>query len=419
MRLPTLLLLLHCTTAALAQPPGTNYDEALAGGTELPDILTTLSGRRITTTEDWEMVQQPWILAKFKSEVYGTLPGRPRGLRWQLLHTQENALGGKAICQQYAIFISPDTGIAPLTMLLFTPKATHKGQRFPVMAGLNFRGNHTITQEAYVQPGVRWLAAHGAAATDSVRGTLAHRWPLAYIVGQGFAVATLWSGDAEPDHPEGWQQGIRGQLAESLGVAPVEWGAMGAWAWGLSRMADVLYNHPLIQRNRIGIIGHSRLGKAALWAAANDDRFTLIVSNNSGEGGAALSKRNFGETIEHLNTRFPHWFAPSYHAYNGKADSLPIDHHMLLASLAPRPLYVASATEDRWADPRGEFLSALYAGQAYGLYAKPGLDTLHMPLPGQSIGKTIGYHLREGKHDITLEDWMHYLRFARREWERE
>jgi hypothetical protein len=407
---------------AAAQSRGENVDEAKVAPYTLPDPLKTANGKKITSAKDWIQTQRSAVLQLFEEHVYGKMPGKPQNLHFKVNSIDHQALGGKAIRKQITVYFTRSTDAPSMEILLYLPKLAPGP--VPVFTGLNFDGNHSIHTDPGIMLSTRWQrnTANNTVvnnrATEAARGTSVKSWPVEEILAGGYGVATVYCGDLEPDHQDGWKTGIRTTLESELNIKPEEWGAIGAWAWGLSRMLDYLETDKDVNAEQVAVTGHSRLGKAALWAAANDTRFALVVSNNSGEGGAALARRNFGETTAIINKSFPHWFSPKFKTYGNQEDKLPIDQHMLLALMAPRPLYVASAEDDAWADPKGEFLSAQNAEPVYALFGKKGLGVTDLPPANQPVGETIRYHIRTGKHNITLYDWQQYITFANQQFKK-
>ncbi len=412
---PVLLSVLFFQIPLKAQQKfSTNLSEDSVPPYILPDPLQIKSGEKVSSVKQWESVQRPYIYHLFEENVYGRYPIKHTAIRYQVLSQVNNALSGKAIRKQIRVYFSALDTTANMDILLYIP--ANAKQAVPVFMGLNFYGNQSTIADTGVTITPKWVIKGVGIldnkATEASRAVQWQQWDIEEAIDRGYAVATVFCGDLEPDFPEGWKTGIRFKLQHELAIRPDEWGAMGAWAWGLSRMVDYLEKEPLVNAKQIILIGHSRLGKAALWAGASDQRFAAIISNESGEGGAALSKRYYGETVAIINQKFPHWFAENYKKYNDKTDLLPIDQHMLLSLLAPRPLYVASALGDQWSDPKGEFLSAWHAGNVYALYGKKGVGIDTMPAIEHPVGNQIRYHIRNGKHDVTEYDWRQYLRFA-------
>jgi hypothetical protein len=389
-----------------------NYDEAKIPAHTLPDPLKMEDGSPVTTAEQWRDKRRPEILRLFEQHVFGRIPGgKPTGFRAEKTGEAE-ALGGLAIRREVTLYFKEGAAEAKARVLIYLPR--DRQGPVPAFVGLNFQGNHAISADEGIT--LNTDATERGGKGPSKRGAEASRWPVETILKRGYALVTCWYGDFDPDFDDGFRNGVH-PLFQSAGwekPTPDEWGSIGAWAWGCSRILDHLETDSSIQAKRVALLGHSRLGKTSLWAGATDERFALVISNNSGCGGAALSRRAIGETVGRINRSFPHWFCDRHNDYNENEGQCPVDHHELIALIAPRPVYVASAEEDRWADPRGEFLGAKGADPVYRLLTGEGLDAKDMPAVDQPVISRIGYHIRAGKHDVTDFDWARYLDFADR-----
>ncbi len=378
-----------------------NKDESKVPTYTLPDPLAG-----VATAQQWREKRRAEILELYRKEVFGHTPQIPP-LKCEIVSCDKAALGGIATRKLYRL----SSGAWGMDMLVYLPN--NSCGRAPMFLSMNFEGNHTVSTDPGIPIREQWtwdnklkqekLVRPG----EETRGKSIGRWPLEMILARGYGVATVSRADVEPDYAEGWKHGIRA-------LYPGDWGCISAWAWGLSRALDCLEKDSDVDARRVAVVGHSRLGKTALWAGAQDERFAVVISNDSGEGGAAITRRCFGETIKIINTAFPHWFCANYKKYNDRENDLPVDAHMLVALSAPRPVYVASASADLWADPKGEFLACVHADPVYRLLGTDGFGVNTMPPVNTPVGKTIGYHLRQGKHDINEYDWTQYLNFADR-----
>ncbi len=407
--------------SARAEAQSANYDEAAVRRYSLPDVLAGPDGVRADSPEAWWTAVRPHQFHLLETSIYGRrLPHAFTFTHGDVERADVTLSGGiRATRLQAKLRMGEEDRALLVDLLLYLPA---EGGPFPVFLNLNFRGN----QAEHPDPGI-WLSnawvhndekAHivNNRATEESRGALARRWPVEAMLARGYGMATACSGDIFPDRPDGHAASVLSALGRPVeGTLPAdEPGAIAAWAWGLSRILDWLSMQPEIDSTRVIVVGHSRNGKAALWAGACDRRFAMVVSNESGCGGAALERRNYGETIADITGRFPHWFCPAYATYAGRENEMPCDAHTLLAMTAPRPLYVASAVEDRWADPQGEFLAAAAAEAAWEVFGMTGLGTSDWPAADAPVGSRIGYHVRSGRHDLIEYDWMRFADFADR-----
>jgi len=403
-----------------------NYDEAQVREYTLPDVLAGPDGVVATTADAWRTRTRLYQLGLLEANVYGQrLPAVPVSVVGEVERAEVTLAGDVPATRIQARLQLGSADNSPTTdVLLYLPRGARAA---PCFLCLNFHGN----QAEHPDPGIRlargWIPDDeraritGNQATDASRGTTAHRWPIEMMLGRGYAMATAYYGDTFPDRPDGRATSALVSLGRPVsGDLPAdEPGAIATWAWQASRILDWLVTLPEIDPTKVAVVGHSRLGKVALWAGATDERFALVVSNESGCGGAALSRRNYGESVKRITTAFPHWFCPAFATFAGRETELPCDQHTLLAMTAPRPLSVASAIEDRWADPRGEFLAAVAAEPVWRLLGRDGLGTEALgggdwPKPDTSVGATIGYHVRSGRHDLLPYDWERFADHADR-----
>jgi dienelactone hydrolase len=397
--------------------PGINYDESRVAPYTLPDPLVTADGRPVRTVDEWRSARRPELFALFEREVYGKSPPAPRAIWHETRSVDRAALGGRATRKEVRVHFEPGRDEPYLDVLLYVPN--ERRAPAPVFLALTY-GNHTITTDSGVTIAPHWLRDRprpDSARAPVLRGAWAERWPIDTIVSRGYALAAVYLGDLDPDTRDAMARGVRPYYLKPGQKEPGsdEWGALASWGWGLSRAIDYLERDADVDAKRVALMGHSRTGKAALWAAARDPRVAMVVANESGTGGAKLSRRNFGETVAEINRGFPYWFARNFRKYDGREHALPVDQHELIALIAPRPVYVAVAAEDLWGDPRGSFLAAKAAEPVFALLGAP--SKLPAEMPGQNqptLDGSIGFHLRPGKHDVTLYDWQQFLAFADR-----
>jgi hypothetical protein len=385
-RLNLVLLFFFLTIITSAQ----NYDEARVPRYVLPDPLRTTSNSVVRNRQDWENIRRPEILRLFEENIYGRMPKSFDSISYSTKNENASAMNGRARLKEILIEVFNNSRSVKINLVLFTPNQVKKP--VPVFVLINNRGKELM---------------------DPARATKSEFWPAEMVIDSGYAVAAFHVSDLAPDNKENFANGVLQIYPEQL-TADDGMRAIGAWAWGASRVMDYFQKDQDIDTTRVVIVGHSRGGKASLWAAAQDRRFAICVTNCSGNSGAALARRQFGERITRINTSFPHWFNTNYKKFNDREDSLPVDQHMLIALVAPRPLYATNASKDLWADPTGTYLALKHAEKVYALYGtNSGLPGKPPQINTPVLQSQMAYHNREGEHNMTAYDWNNFIKFAR------
>jgi hypothetical protein len=391
-----------------------NNTESKVGQYTLPDPLKLADGQPVADAKTWYEKARLRIVKLFEDNQYGRCPGRPEDMSFDVFDKGTPAFDGKALRKQVTIYFTKDKNNFKMDLLIYVPADAKKP--VPLLLNLSFVPNNLTVSDPNVKVGQRWdpKEKKRVPATDTGRPGFG-RLNVPQILERGFGLATFCYTDVDPDALGCIPYGVRSLYLKGgqKEPAPDEWGAIAAWTWGMSRAMDYFETDKTIDAKRVAITGISRLGKTVMWAGARDERFAMVIASCSGEGGAALSRRNYGETIAALTdpNRYPYQFCGNYAKYGKKVNELPVDAHMLLALIAPRPVLLQTGNTDRWSDPYGEFLAAVAAEPVYKLLGKQGLDTDKMPPAGEPILHTLGYYMHDGGHGAMPGDWDIYLKF--------
>jgi hypothetical protein len=410
-----LAMILTAPLAVPAAEPNFPPVEQLASQPAMPDPLLMFDGRRVENAEQWRQQRRPELKSLLEHYLYGAAPAPPDNVEAKVERSDANYFGGKATKKEVTITFGPP-GTPAIHLLVVVPNRRQRPAA--VFVGPNFHGNHTLVNDAEVALPTVWMpdgtpGAEDHRATDAGRGQEIAVWNLESSIDRGYAVATFYCGDVDPDKPD-FSDGVHAAYFSQGKTQPDahEWGTIAAWAWGISRAVDYLVTDADVDRERIAVVGHSRLGKTALLAAALDERIALAIPLQAGCGGTAPSRGRVGESVKQINDRFPHWFCGSFKQFNEQVDKLPFDQHALVALVAPRPVLFANAVEDEWANPKGQFEVLRAADPVYRFLGVDGLEATEMPEPNRLIASRLGYFIRPGRHSMTLADWEAFWAFA-------
>lgn len=391
-----------------------NYDEAKVGAYTLPDPLVMSDGKPVKDARQWTAKRRPEIVSLFERQQFGVAPGRPKDESFDVIEKGSPAFEGKAIRRRVDIHLSKDKAAPVIHLVEYLPSSAKKP--VPVLLNISFSAASSSVDDPGLPVGEIW-DAKTKMKVPATEGRAIGKVPVPLFLDAGFGVATFYYGDVEPDYAEGFANSIRKYYLKpgESSRGPEDWGSIAAWAWGMSRVQDYFETDRQVDAKRVAIHGISRLGKTVMWAGAHDQRFAAVIASCSGEGGAALSHRDYGETIAHLTapTRFPYQFAENYGKWAGFPDKAPMDSHMLIALIAPRPLLLQTGTTDFWSDPKGEFLAAVAAGPVYKLLGKDALDTETWPEAKQPILHDLSYYMHDGGHGMVPGDWEIYVEFLK------
>jgi hypothetical protein len=390
---------------------------ALKPNPDFPDPLTMFEGTKVSTAEQWVKERRPELIRLFQHYMYGEPPPPPKTIDTAIERVDSSYFGGKATKKEVTISFGPP-GAPKLHLLVVIPNRP-AGPR-PVFLGINFCGNHALLDDPLIALPAAWmpdycLGCRDHRATDAGRGTQKDVWAVEQTIDRGYALACFYSGDVDPDRND-FSDGIHPFYARAgqSERGPHDWGTIAAWAFGLQRAVDYLVTDKAIDKGRIAVVGHSRLGKTALLAGALDERIALVIPHQAGCGGTAPSRHDVGEQVRQINKSFPHWFCDEFKNFNEEVDRLPFDQHCLVALCAPRPVLLSNAQEDTWADPDGQFRVLQGADPVYRLLGSKGLDGARKPDPDRLLETPLGYYIRPGKHAMTAGDWKIFLDFADR-----
>lgn len=392
-----------------------NYEEDSVGNYVLPDLLITSKGRPITTVKDWEQYRKPELLSLVTELQFGKTAPLPNKFQYHVFDKGTLVMDGKAIRKQVTVYLTDDTANHKMDLLIYLPVSD---KQVPLLFNISFVANNQTVDDSGVKIGHVWTRDGNKIKAD--QPSRFSKMNIQQFIDAGIGFATVYYGDIEPDSKTGFKYGIRGHYLKPGQAYPAneEWGAISAWSWGLSMAMNYFEKDKEIDSKRIALQGASRLGKTALWTGIHDPRFKLVIASISGEGGAALTRRDYGENIKHITdtSRYFYQFAANYHAYSTKVDSLPFDAHALIALMAPRPLLLQTGSEDYWSDPKGEFLAAKAAEPVYKLYGKQGPGNADWPQAGDTslLMNTLGYYMHKGGHTVLPEDWTLFIQYMKK-----